>query len=239
MPVAFAVFALAILQAVGAIRVDNSRPPQEQKPFVAPFVAMSTPPALPKVEFDACPGEGCQFGKWTARQAVTVYSTWTAKRKPLAHLNPGEKVTAITGVDIVLSASHGVFDRDVEAIKRFKKNLAIERAAGQRVDDLFDLGGDDVAAGELIVVEDLAEEPFGEQVLDQHLVHGVAADVRVQGRLTEGEEAGEGVLKPLVVGVGKDPLKRRPYRLGPRYRQLRWHRRAGVIGGDILVARLI
>src|SRR5438105_4994279 len=113
MPVAFAVFAFAILQAVGAIRVDNSRPPQEQKPFVAPFVAMPTPPALPKVEFNACPGEGCQFGKWTARQAVTVYSTWTAKRKPLAHLKPGEKVTAITGVDIVLSASHGVFDRDV------------------------------------------------------------------------------------------------------------------------------
>src|SRR5438270_9716950 len=110
--ISFAPFALVMLQAVGAIRIAPQQP-QEQKPFVAPFVAMAQPPALPRVDFNACPFEGCQFGKWTARKPVAVFSSWNSARKRIAKLKTGEKVKAITGVSVVLQAGQGIFDRDV------------------------------------------------------------------------------------------------------------------------------
>ena len=74
---------------------------------------MPHPPAVPRVDFNACPFEGCQFGKWTARKPVTVYSSWTAGRKVIARVKTGEKVKAITGANIVLQVGRGIFDRDV------------------------------------------------------------------------------------------------------------------------------
>ena len=70
------------------------------------------------------------------------------------------------------------------------------------VDHLFDLGGDDVAADELGVVENLADQPLGEDVLDQHLIDGGLRDVRVEARLAELEEVGERLLELRVVPVG-------------------------------------
>jgi hypothetical protein len=66
----------------------------------------------------------------------------------------------------------------------------------------LDLGGDDVAARELLVVEDLAEEPFGQQVLHQHLIDGVAAEVGVEGGLAHGEEVVKSGLKRRILLVG-------------------------------------
>lgn len=57
-------------------------------------------PALPKVVENACPFEGCQFGKWTVREPVRMYSTWKTKREPLRSLSQGEAVTALTGIHI-------------------------------------------------------------------------------------------------------------------------------------------
>lgn len=33
-------------------------------------------PALPKIDENACPFEGCQFGLWTATNDVQLFSTW-------------------------------------------------------------------------------------------------------------------------------------------------------------------
>src|SRR5437016_3815380 len=54
------VFALMMLQAVGAIRIDPNPQPPKKEQFVAPFVTMPQPPAVPRVDFNACPFEGCQ-----------------------------------------------------------------------------------------------------------------------------------------------------------------------------------
>lgn len=59
-------------------------------------------PALPKIDENACPFEGCQFGKWTALRSVPLYSTWKPDRKILRHIAKGEAVTALTGINIVL-----------------------------------------------------------------------------------------------------------------------------------------
>lgn len=100
--------------AVGAIELDRSLQQPSAEAYVAPFTVMRQPPTVPKVDFNACPFEGCQFGTWTVRKAVKVYSTWRNNRRQIATLPEGEKVTALTGVNIVIHPGKGVFTRDVQ-----------------------------------------------------------------------------------------------------------------------------
>ncbi|OLE10436.1 MAG: hypothetical protein AUG89_12330 [Acidobacteria bacterium 13_1_20CM_4_56_7] len=62
-------------------------------------------PALPKIDENACPFEGCQIGVWTTREAVQLFSTWGLERKPVATIGKGEPVTAITGINITFAPS--------------------------------------------------------------------------------------------------------------------------------------
>jgi hypothetical protein len=62
-------------------------------------------PALPKIAENACPFEGCQFGKWTAREPAQLYSTWKLNRTPLRTIAKGEAVTALTGIHITFDPS--------------------------------------------------------------------------------------------------------------------------------------
>lgn len=55
-------------------------------------------PALPKINENACPFEGCQFGKWTAQQSVILYSTWKPDGKVVRTVAKREAVTALTGI---------------------------------------------------------------------------------------------------------------------------------------------
>ena len=101
----------------------------------------------------------------------------------------------------------GVLDGEVEVVQASQELVAAEALADQGVDDLLDLGGDDVAAGEVGVVENLAEEALGQEVLHQHLVDGLAADVGVERLSAEREEVVEGGLEFRVRLVGvDDPL---------------------------------
>jgi hypothetical protein len=58
-------------------------------------------------------------------------------------------------------------------------------ACGDGADDLFDLGGDDVAIEEFLIVEDLAEDALGEEMLDEHLADGVVVEVGIDGLAAE------------------------------------------------------
>ena len=60
----------------------------------------SAEPALPVINFAACPFEGCKFRKWIAIKDVVLYSTWKEARSPVVTLKNGEVVTGITGVHI-------------------------------------------------------------------------------------------------------------------------------------------
>lgn len=59
-------------------------------------------PALPKIDQNACPFEGCQFSKWTVSEPVQLYSTWKPERTRARMLRKGEVVTALTGIHITL-----------------------------------------------------------------------------------------------------------------------------------------
>ena len=72
-----------------------------------------------------------------------------------------------------------------------------------RVDPLHFLG-DGVALGKFWVIEDGANQPLGEQVLNQHLIHGFLADVGIQSRLAEREELGESLNEAGVIRVVVD-----------------------------------
>jgi hypothetical protein len=63
---------------------------------------VSTPaePALPVIDYKACPFEGCTFRKWVVTKDVELYSTWRKGRKPVAALKSGQVVTGLTGVHI-------------------------------------------------------------------------------------------------------------------------------------------
>jgi hypothetical protein len=57
---------------------------------------------------------------------------------------------------------------------------------------LFDLDGDDIAAGKVGIVEDATEDALGEQVLDEHLLYRFDGKVRIDGlaaNIVEGVEA--------------------------------------------------
>jgi hypothetical protein len=62
-------------------------------------------PSLPKIDQNACPFEGCQFGNWTTSQTVQLYSTWKPDRTPARTLRKGEVVTALTGIHVTLEPS--------------------------------------------------------------------------------------------------------------------------------------
>ena len=61
--------------------------------------AMAAAPALPYVDQDACPFEGCAYREWTARKSVVVYDTWE-ERRDLAQqgLRSGDTVLVYTNL---------------------------------------------------------------------------------------------------------------------------------------------
>jgi hypothetical protein len=58
------------------------------------------PPALPVVDDNACPFEGCHFGKWIVTHDGPIFSSWREGRKLVASLKNGQIVTGLTGVHI-------------------------------------------------------------------------------------------------------------------------------------------
>jgi len=69
-------------------------------PAQSPPKEASIPPPLPVIDYNACPFEGCTFGKWIVTRDSQIFSTWKLPRKPVASLQAGEVVTGLTGVHI-------------------------------------------------------------------------------------------------------------------------------------------
>jgi hypothetical protein len=57
-------------------------------------------PNVPVVDHDACPFEGCTFGKWKVIKAAQVYTSWDSGRSALMTLRPGDEVIGLTGVHV-------------------------------------------------------------------------------------------------------------------------------------------
>ena len=70
-------------------------------------------PALPYLDWGACPFEKCLYGRWSARDTITVYDTWKPERREIAKLSTGEKVTGVTGIVITDKPGTVRMDRDL------------------------------------------------------------------------------------------------------------------------------
>jgi hypothetical protein len=57
-------------------------------------------PALPLIDYNACPFEGCTFGKWIVNADTTLFSTWKEARKPVTTVHKAQIVTGLIGVHI-------------------------------------------------------------------------------------------------------------------------------------------
>ncbi len=100
-------------------------------------------------------------------------------------LRPGRCKESKTAGSGAKPTAHSLFYREVEAVERLEELVAREVAGGDGADDLFNLRGDDVALEKLLVVEDLAEDAFGEQVLDEHFADGIVGELGVDGLAAE------------------------------------------------------
>ncbi len=85
---------LGLIILLSAAQLDPALTPQK-----------APKPALPKIDENACPFEGCQYGTWIARDQVLLYSTWKSDIKPLRTIAKGEAVTALTSVHITFEPS--------------------------------------------------------------------------------------------------------------------------------------
>jgi hypothetical protein len=90
---------------------------------LAAMVLAATPvltqqlPALPFVDRGICPGEGCVYRDWTARAHVVTYQTWDSRApgREVFAIEPGEIVTAMTGVVLVTAAGRALVRREMTA----------------------------------------------------------------------------------------------------------------------------
>lgn len=86
----------------------------------APAAALQSPPytvqpapALPFFDWNACPFEGCTYGKWTADARIDVFDTWKPNRKRVATLLPKTVVTGLSGVAITYKPGVIRLNRDI------------------------------------------------------------------------------------------------------------------------------
>jgi hypothetical protein len=74
-------------------------------------------PALPFVDRGACPFEGCVYRDWKVKARVVTYATWDSRApvREVFAIEPGETVTAMTGVALVTSAGRAQIRRRITA----------------------------------------------------------------------------------------------------------------------------
>ena len=75
------------------------------------------------------------------------------------------------------------FNCEVKTIQAAEKIVTAKRLLCECLDDSFDLAGNDIAVSEIGVAKDGSENPFGQQMLDQHLLNRRFGEVGVD-RLT-------------------------------------------------------
>ena len=96
----------------------------------------------------------------------------------------------------------GFFDGFVELVECAIEVAEIEIVAGEGANHFIDFSGDYIGLGEVIDIKNAADDALRHQVLDEHFVDGLNADVGVEGCAAEFHEFVESVLEFRVVGMG-------------------------------------
>ena len=78
----------------------------------------------------------------------------------------------------IVDCTCGAFDCRIERVKATEKIIATERLRCERVYHLLNFVGDDIAAGEVGVIENGAEDTLGQEVLDKHFLDSGFGEIR-------------------------------------------------------------
>ncbi|HZQ97061.1 MAG TPA: hypothetical protein VFA67_18765 [Candidatus Sulfotelmatobacter sp.] len=70
-------------------------------------------PSLPVIDENACPFEGCTFGKWKVIKESAVYSSWRSDRRQIDRIKPGQEVLGLTGVHVTLKPDRILVRREI------------------------------------------------------------------------------------------------------------------------------
>jgi hypothetical protein len=71
-------------------------------------------PALPFIDRNACPFEGCTYREWTALRSIPAFDTWKEGRRSVATIAKGVQVTGLTGLVITVKPGVIHMERDLE-----------------------------------------------------------------------------------------------------------------------------
>ena len=88
---------------------------------------------------------------------------------------------------------------NIEAVEAVEKIAAVKRLRGERVDDLLDLVGNDVAAREIGIAENRAKNPLSQQMLNEHLLDRRFGQIGIDGLPTLRVETRKGRSEAAVV----------------------------------------
>ena len=70
---------------------------------------------------------------------------------------------------------------DIESVKALEKITTAKRLRCERIDDLFDLTSDDIAADEVSIAKDGSENPLGQKMLNKHLLDRRFREIWIDG----------------------------------------------------------
>ncbi len=90
---------------------------------------------------------------------------------------------------IIINGRGSAFKHPIKMIELFQKLFTAEGAGGQRSDHLFNFPGDDVFIDEVGIIEHLAENALGQQMLNEHFFNSGDRQIGIDGFLTEAEKA--------------------------------------------------
>src|SRR5258708_30943760 len=79
--------------------------------------------------------------------------------------------------------------------------MTIESSTGEGLNDSLDLSGDHIAAREVLIVKDSAEETFSQQMLYQHLIYCITAHSGIKRCAAQVKEGSKGSNKGFIFGV--------------------------------------
>ena len=82
-----------------------------------PTVAMPAP-KLPVIMHDACPGNNGTVPNWKIRGSDQIYSSYLEERAVVGTLNAGDRVTILSGVNVVREPAQAVMREPIEGVLR-------------------------------------------------------------------------------------------------------------------------
>ena len=90
-----------------------------------------------------------------------------------------ERVEKILLLGEIGQGAGGFLDRRVKRVETLEELVSVKGVSREDIDDVLNFAGDDIASGEIGIIEDGSEDAFRHQVLREHPFHLCLGEIRV------------------------------------------------------------